>query len=88
MAVVDALLFVVAAGFAVIVVATILVIVGVRQEERHRTIAGQGPPTIMALLARRILGTYIYYVGRDEPERDNKEINWPDKKRHAGPVKR
>ena len=56
MAAVDALLFAVAAGFTVIVMATILVIVGVRQEERHRTIASQRPTTILALLARRILG--------------------------------
>jgi hypothetical protein len=82
MAAVDALLFAVAAGFTVIVMATILVIVGVRQEERHRTIADQGPPTILALLARRILGTYINLLSEDDLGRDNTTTtnNWPVRK--------
>jgi hypothetical protein len=59
MATVYVLLFVVAAGVAVVVAATVVVVIGVRQEERHRTIAHRCSPTIAALLARRVLGTYL-----------------------------
>jgi len=54
---VEAILFAVAAGFAVIVIATILVIIGVRHEERNRTLTHQHPPTITSTLARRVLRT-------------------------------
>jgi hypothetical protein len=51
--------FTASAGFAVIVVSTILVIIGVSQEERCRTMARQCAPTIPALLARRVLGVRL-----------------------------
>jgi hypothetical protein len=54
---VEAILFAVAAGFAVIVIATILVIIGVRHQERNRTLTHQHPPTITSILARRVLRT-------------------------------
>ncbi len=64
-AAIEAIVFAGAAGFAVIVVATILVIIGVRQEEYflngdvdengRRTFEDREPPTVLALLARRIL---------------------------------
>lgn len=59
MASVYVLLFIVTAGVAVVVVATVVVVIGVRQEERHGTIAHQCPRTIPALLARRVLGAYL-----------------------------
>jgi hypothetical protein len=55
---IEAILFTISAGFTVIVIATILVIIGVRDEERRRTLTRQHPPTITSLLARRVLGTY------------------------------
>jgi hypothetical protein len=45
------------AGFAIVVVATIVVIIGVRHEEHLGTLTRQHPPTIPALLARLVLGT-------------------------------
>jgi hypothetical protein len=54
---IEAILFAVAAGFAVTIIATILVIIGVHQEERNRTLANQHPPTIASILARRLLQT-------------------------------
>jgi hypothetical protein len=54
---IQALLFAVAAGFAVIVITTILVTIGVHHEERNRTLTCQHPPTTVAILARRVLRT-------------------------------
>jgi hypothetical protein len=63
------LLLVVAAGFAAIAVATILVIIGVRQEERHKTfLRGDPPPTTCALLARWVLGAYVQMLPERRPE--------------------
>jgi hypothetical protein len=50
-----------------VVVATVLVIVGVRQEERRGTVAHKRPPTISALLARRVLGAYVHLLPRTSP---------------------
>jgi hypothetical protein len=56
MTAIGVIVFAGSAGFAVIVVGTILVIIGVSQEERCRTMARRCSPTIPALLARRVLG--------------------------------
>lgn len=81
MAAIDALLFATAAGFAAIAAATALVIIGVRQEERRQTIASTRPPTIPALLARRVLGAYIQLLPQDSPAAENPA----DSRRTAGP---
>jgi len=60
-------LFATAAGTAVVVVATILVIIGVHQEERRGTLARRPPPTIPALLARRVLGAHVQLLPLDRP---------------------
>jgi hypothetical protein len=49
-------------GFGIVGLLTILVIVGVHQEERRWTL-GRPAPTASALLARRVLGT-SYPAGR------------------------
>ena len=54
---IEAIIFAGGAGFAIVVVATIAVIIGVGQEERLGTLAGQHPPTVLALLARLVVGT-------------------------------
>jgi hypothetical protein len=56
---IEAITFAVSAGFAVVLVATILVIIGIAREERLHTFKRQRPPTIPALLARRILGVHV-----------------------------
>ena len=56
---IEALAFAVSAGFAVVLVATTLAIIGIGHEERLHTFKRRRPPTIPALLARRILGVYI-----------------------------
>lgn len=73
MAAIEAIVFAGAAGFAVIVIATVLVIIGVRQEQRvleregRQTFAHQDPPTILALLARRVLGAHFNRMPREVP---------------------
>jgi hypothetical protein len=78
MAAVDGLLFATAAGFGVVVVATVLVIVGVRQEERRGAMAKMRPPTIPALLARRVLGTYVRLLREDQTRRNDPSQRPPE----------
>jgi len=59
MAAIEVIVFIVAAGFAFAVVITIIVIIGVRQEERYLTLTQRTPPGAMAQLARTILGRYV-----------------------------
>jgi hypothetical protein len=66
--VIEAILFAISSGFAVIVIATILVIIGVHDEERRRTLTRQHPPTITSLLARRVLGTYTRQPDQKQDE--------------------
>ncbi len=81
MAAIEVIVFAGAAGFAVIVVATILVIIGVRQEqavlerEGRRTFAHHEPPTILALLARRVLGAHFNVMPAESPRRDYPKPN-------------
>jgi hypothetical protein len=80
MAAIEAIVFAGTAGFAVIIVATVLVIVGVRQEERRWTFPGQGPPTIPALLARRVLGAHANFLA--DPADDGGSEDQPPSDRY------
>jgi hypothetical protein len=46
------------------------VIVGVRQEEQRGAITKMRPPTIPALPARRVLGTYVRLLREDQAKHD------------------
>jgi hypothetical protein len=59
MAAIDALIFAGAAGFALVIVVTIIVIVGIHREERYQTLANRTAPGAMAQLARLVLGRYV-----------------------------
>jgi hypothetical protein len=61
------LMFVTAAGFGLVVIATVLVIIGVHQEERRQTLLNRRPPTIPALLARRVLGSQFDISAGHQP---------------------
>jgi hypothetical protein len=75
----------VGAGFALILFATIVVVIGVRQEEAARTaVRGLLPPTICALLARWVLGAHFYLIpgqlpGTEPPEEE--EPPWYERPR-------
>jgi hypothetical protein len=85
MAAIYALVFAVAAGFAVIVVATILVIIGVRQEEHRKTFLHGDPPGAPALLARRVLGAYVHLLPDMGPEQGDHGEKPPWYERPVGP---
>jgi hypothetical protein len=69
MPVIEVLVFIVAAAFALIVVATILVIIGIHEEERRKTILrGHRPPSACALLARFVLGAHFYLIPDEQPD--------------------
>lgn len=58
-AVIEAVVFAAAAGFAFVVVISVVVIIGVRREERYLTLLNKTAPGAMALIARIVLGRYI-----------------------------
>jgi hypothetical protein len=59
MAAIDAVIFAAAAGFAFVVVITIVVIIGIHQEERYLTLTSKRAPGAAAQLARIVLGRYV-----------------------------
>lgn len=56
MAAIDAIIFAVAAGFAFAVLVTIIVIIGVHQEERRMTLTSMKAPGAIARITRIVLG--------------------------------
>ncbi len=59
MAAIEVIVFTVAAGFTFAVVITIIVIIGIRQEERYLTLIDRTAPGALAQLARVVLGRYV-----------------------------
>jgi hypothetical protein len=59
MAAIDVIVFVAAAGFTAVIAMTIVVIVGIHQEERYLTLTNKNAPGIAAQLARIVLGRYV-----------------------------
>ena len=59
MAALGVVAFAAGAGFALAVVITIIVIIGIHQEERYMSLWDRNAPSAMALLARIVLGRYI-----------------------------
>ena len=70
MTAIDAIIFAGVAGFAFVVVITIIVIIGVRQEERYLTLANRNAPSAMAQLTRLVLGRYLRREFDDTAEPD------------------
>jgi hypothetical protein len=92
MAAIEAIMFAGAAGFAVIIVSTVLVIIGVRQEQKildlegRQTFAHRDPPTALALLARLVLGARFLEGPEELPEPEApKEEEPPWYERPVGP---
>jgi hypothetical protein len=85
MAAIEAIVFVGSAGFAVVVVATVLVIIGVHHDERYLTLGGE-PPTIFALLARCILRAHSTVRRDGRPELGGPEEEPPWYERPVGPT--
>jgi hypothetical protein len=79
------LIFVVTTILVIFVVVTMLVSIGVHQEERRGTLARKPSPTIPALLARRVLGTYIQLPPQNESDQGNPDQPLPDAGTRSGP---
>jgi hypothetical protein len=69
MAAIYAIIFAAAAGFAFVVVIAVIVIIGVRQEERYLTLANRTAPSAIAQLARIVLGRHFRKEYDDTAER-------------------
>jgi hypothetical protein len=59
MAAIEVIIFAAAAGFAFAVLITVMVIVGIRKEERYLTLLNKTAPGAIAQLARIVLGRYV-----------------------------
>jgi hypothetical protein len=59
MAAIDVIVFAAAVGFALVIAITIIVIAGIRQEERYLTLTDKIAPSAVAQLARIVLGRYV-----------------------------
>jgi hypothetical protein len=70
MGAIEAIVFAGSAGFTLVAVATILVIIGVRHEERLATLTSHRAPTVPAALARLVLGTYAHQPPEEQNEHD------------------
>jgi hypothetical protein len=89
LAILEAVFSIVAASFALIVVATIVVIIGIHQEERRKTILGEHrPQTACALVARWVLGGHFYLMPEDRPEMHDSEDDPPWFERPVSPRNR
>lgn len=85
MAAIEAIIFVAAAGFMFVVVITIIVIVGVRQEERYLTLEHRTAPSATAQLARLVLGRYVRKEWDSAAERDYPDDRAGSEKHRTGP---
>ena len=67
---IDALAVITVAAFVVIIAATVVVTIGVHQEERRKTFTRRIAPTATAEVARAILGQHVVVSRRERvPQR-------------------
>jgi hypothetical protein len=84
---IGALAFITVVGFGLVLVATIVVAIGVRQEERYWTLKHGRAPSLFAWLTRIILGHYVRKHD-DEPVPDARSDDvLPWYERSSGPGK-
>jgi len=76
MAAIEVIIFAAAAGFAFAVLITVMVIIGIRKEERYLTLMNRTAPGAIAQLARIVLGRYVRREHTwDAVRRDPHELN-------------
>jgi hypothetical protein len=76
MAAIEVIVFATAAGFAFVIAVTIVVIIGVRREERYLSLTNRTAPGAIAQLARIVLGRYVrreqdWVAQRSDPDELN-----------------
>ncbi len=85
MAAIELVVFAVAAGFAFVAVISVIVIVGVRQEERYLTLTHRNAPSAIAQLARLVLGRYVRKEGDRKRYRSYPDDLVSSPERRVGP---
>ncbi len=85
MAAIDAIVFIAAAGFAFVLVITVIVIIGVRQEERYQTLEHRTAPSAVAQLARIVLGRYVRREDHKSSEHGYPDDRYGSRDRRVGP---
>lgn len=84
MAAIDTIIFAGAAGFTLMIVVTIIVIVGVHREERYMTLGNRAAPGAVARLARVVLGRYLRREYDASLDRGIPEDRAPPRDHHVG----
>ncbi len=82
---IGALALITVAGFGLVLVATVVVAIGVWQEERHWTLKHRRAPSVLAALARVILGHYVRKHDDDPVADTYPDDALPWYERSAGP---
>jgi hypothetical protein len=85
MAAIELIIFAGAAGFAFVVLMFVIVIIGVRQEERYLTLANRTAPSAMAQLARIVLGRYFRKEYDETAEPGHSDNGAGSRERSIGP---
>jgi len=73
------------AGFGLILVATVVVAIGVRQEERYWTLKQGRAPSLFAWLTRIVLGHYVLKPDAEPGPDPNPDDLLPWYERSSGP---
>lgn len=84
---IGALALITVVGFGLVLVATVVVAIGVRQEERYWTLKHGRAPSLFAWLARVILGHYVRKHDEPAPDTHPDDV-LPWYERSAGPGSR
>lgn len=85
MAAIEAIVFIASAGFAFVIVITIIVVIGVRQEERYQTLEHRSAPSAIARLARIVLGRYVRTEDDDRSEYGHPDDRSGSREHRVGP---
>jgi hypothetical protein len=84
---IGALALIAVVGIGLILMATVVVTIGVRQEERYQTLKHGQAPSLFARLARVTLAHYVR-LHDDEPAPAARPDDLPWYERSAGPARR
>jgi hypothetical protein len=85
---IGALALIAVVGFGLILVATVVVTIGVRQEERYRTLKHGQAPGLFARLTRVIVGHYVREHDDEPAHAAPPDDTLPWYQRSPGPARR
>jgi hypothetical protein len=85
---IGALALIAVVGFGLILLATVVVTIGVRHEERYRTLKHGRAPGLMAALTRVALGHYVRKHDDEPAQATRPDDALPWYERSSGPARR